>query len=62
MTPQEKAAETRQQHQEARDRKRNEWKEERELIRASMKTILQNPSATPGERLRAAKILLELET
>lgn len=62
MTPQEKAAETRRQHIAAQERKYNEWKEERELIRANMKSILQNISATPAEKLRAAKILLELET
>lgn len=60
MTPQEKAKETRQRHQEAQ---RQLWEEQRQSIKTVRKALLRvmdNADATPAEILEAARLLAEI--
>lgn len=60
MTPQEKARATRQQHQEAQKQKRVAAATELELIRKSLREVLESENATPAEKLESSKLLLEI--
>lgn len=60
MTPQEKARETRQRHQEAQ---RQLWEEQRqsiETVRKALLRVMDNADATPAEILEAARLLAEI--
>lgn len=61
MTPHEKAAQTLKQHKAAQKRKAAEAKAERELIKKSLREVLEREDATAAEKLEAARLLLEAE-
>lgn len=60
MTPQEKAGETRHQRTEAQRRERIAAATELELIRKSLREVLESESATPAEKLESSKLLLKI--
>jgi len=61
MTPQEKAIETRKRNKAFAEQKRKAEREERELIRQSLKEVLASENATPAEKLESSRLLIELD-
>ncbi len=61
MTQAEKAQETRRKHREAQEQKRATLEAERTLLRRSLVEVLSSEEATPGEKLRSAELLLQLD-
>ena len=61
MTPQQKAAATRQEHAEARAEKARMKQEARTIMRKSLLTVMQNASASPATKVKAAQLLMEIE-
>ncbi len=61
MTPQEKAIETRKRNKALAEQKRKAEREERELIRQSLKEVLASENATPAEKLESSRLLIELD-
>lgn len=56
-----KAAETRKQHIEAREKRERELIKQNAIILSGLNEILQSESATPSEKLEAAKQAEELK-
>ena len=60
MTTKEKAVETRRQHKEAQEARRQEWKLIREKMKESCLRILDDPSSSSADQMKAVEILHEL--
>lgn len=61
MTPQQKAAVTRQEHAEARAEKAKMKMEIRDIMTRELLTVIQNVSASPATKVKAAQLLMEIE-
>ena len=56
-----KSQETRKRNEQARRERHRQEMEEVKAQAAALRQIRDNPNATPGERLEAVKVLLEME-
>ena len=57
-----KAQETRKRNEQARKERRLKREREKSAQVEALRQIRDNPEATPGERLEAVKLLLEMES
>ena len=60
LTPAQKAGRTNHENAERRRAARRARIEENKLLRAEMNAVLNNPAATPAEKVQAAKILTKI--
>lgn len=60
LTPAQKAGRTNHEHAEQRKKAWRVRIEETELLRAEMTAVLNNPAATPAEKVQAAEVLTKL--
>lgn len=61
MTSSEKSRETRRRNAEVRENAWRERRENRQSVQAAMRRVLDDPSSTPGQLVRAAELLTEME-
>ena len=60
LTPAQKAGRTNHEHAEQRKKAWRVRIEENKLLRAEMHAVLNNPAATPAEKVQAAEVLTKL--
>lgn len=60
LTPAQKAGRTNHEHAEQRKKAWRARIEETELLRAEMNAVLNNPAATPADKVKAAEVLTKL--
>lgn len=60
MTPNEKAVETRREHKEAQKAKERERREIREKMKKTCLRVIDDPSASSADKIKAVEILQDL--